>query len=172
MIWKKNESMKHVAERERKREREIILYITIGSGERKIVCSKEGRKTARFATILDGDINLDKMLLSYVNSLAFVEWWAFAWAYSRDERARETTRAHAREKSNLRFQRSGVSKPTNHQTLSPRVQRRWPIQKAENSRSTGSTISLNRFVDRKFLLISRNNLHCALIFSMMLCHHL
>lgn len=33
-------------------------------------------------------------------------------------------RAHAREKSNLRFQRSGVSKPTNHQTLSPRVQSR------------------------------------------------
>lgn len=76
---------------QREREKEII----IGSGERKIVCSKEGRKTARFATILDGDINLDKMLLSYVNSLAFVGWWAFAWAYSRDERARETTGTRA-----------------------------------------------------------------------------
>lgn len=55
------------------------------------------------------------MLLSYVNSLSFVGWWAFAWACSRDERARETTGTHAWE-----IQRSGVSKP---------------IQKPENSRS-------------------------------------
>lgn len=46
------------------------------------------------------DINLDKMLLSYVNSLAFVGSWACAWAYSRDEGAREARgHEHRREKS-------------------------------------------------------------------------
>lgn len=39
------------------------------------------------------------MLLSYVNFLAFVRPWACAWAYSRDERARERARTLARESS-------------------------------------------------------------------------
>lgn len=51
------------------------------------------------------------MLLSYVNSLSFVGWWAFAWACTRDERARETTGTRAWE-----IQRSGVSKPSDEHT--------------------------------------------------------
>lgn len=114
-----------------------------------------------FATILDRDINLDKMLLSYVNSLAFVGWWAFAWAYSRDERARETTRAHAREKSNLRFQRSGVSKPT---TTKPYLPRRRLIQKAENPRINGRKCSID-LSDLKRLGINFWNFEIHLIIS-------
>lgn len=49
---------------------------------------------------LEGDIRLDKVLLSYVNFLAFVGSRMQAWAYRRDERAREAHRyEHRREKS-------------------------------------------------------------------------